>query len=114
MIKFNTVSRKLRCSFTKNIVSEFGGAKEAAEFYRIENERDSEVIISCDLKMGKILPHWGQSAQPGKKYYYKKIMRHFFGIVDSSNSLKGVYVVDETVAVDKDSDHVCSVLFHYL
>lgn len=87
---------------------------QGAADYCLENETSAEVVLACDFQMGKLVPHWGQTAQPGKTYYYQKIMHHVFGIVDSSNSRKYVYVVDETVGGDKDSDHVCSFLFDYI
>lgn len=63
--------------------------------------------------MGKLISHWGESTQHGKTYYAQKIMHHLFGIVDSSNMRNVVYVTDETVAGDKDADHMCSFLFDY-
>eukprot|EP00171_Calliarthron_tuberculosum_P023193 IDg23193t1 len=78
------------------------------------NEAQGEVVLACDFQMGKLIPHWGQSAQPGKTYYFQKILHHIFGIVDASNMQKHVYVVDETVSGDKDSDHVCSFIDDYV
>ncbi len=80
----------------------------------LANEPDSGVVLDCAFQMRKQVPHWGQKAQPGKTYYYEKTMHHMFGIVDSSNSRMYVYVIDETVADDKDSDHVCCFLFDYV
>lgn len=47
-------------------------------------------------------------------YYYQKILHHVFGIVDASSSKSHVYVVDETVAGEKDANHVCSFLEDYV
>lgn len=41
-------------------------------------------------------------------------MHNVFGIVDLSNSRENVYFTDETMAGDKDADHVCSFLYDYV
>ena len=64
--------------------------------------------------MGKLLPQWGQSPQPGKTYYYQKLLHHIFGIINSSTTTKHAYIVDETISGEKDSNLVCSFLFHYV
>lgn len=67
--------------------------------YRLKNECNAELVLAIDFQMVKLVPHWGRLAQPGKTYYYQKIMHHIFGIVDCSNCQNHVYVVDETVQV---------------
>lgn len=73
-----------------------------------------EVVLAIDFQMGKLVPHWGRSAHPGKTYYYQKIMHHLFGVVDATNKQSFVYVMDETVAGDKNSDDVCSYSWIYV
>jgi len=73
-----------------------------------------EAVLSCDFQMGKLVPHWGRSAQPGKTYYSQKILHHIFGIVNSTLGKDKFYIIDETVAGEKDSNHVCSHLFEYV
>lgn len=73
-----------------------------------------ELVLICDFQMGKLIPHWGQSAQPGKTYYYQKVMHHLFGIVDATNKQNYIYVMDDIVAGDTDADHVCSFLWNYV
>jgi len=73
-----------------------------------------DAVIGCDFQMGKLVPHWGQTAQPGKTYYYQKILHHVFGIVNSSSGPDKMYVMDETVAGEKNTNHVCSHLYQYV
>lgn len=64
--------------------------------------------------MGKLVPTWGQSAQPGKTYYYQKLSHDIFGVVNSSLDQRYVFVKDELIGGDKNSDHVCSYLSYYV
>lgn len=73
-----------------------------------------EACIAFDFQMGKLVPHWGQTPQPGKTYYSPKVMNHIFGVVNSAFDENCVYLNDETAAGEKDATHVCSYLHHYL
>ncbi len=59
------------------------GSAEGGANHCLTNAPDTEVVLACDFQMGKRVPHWGQTAQPGKTYYYQKLMHHVFGIADS-------------------------------
>lgn len=73
-----------------------------------------EMDIACGYQMGKLIPHWGQTAQPGKTYFYQNISHDIFGILNASTSARPVYVKDDTVEGDKNADHVCSYLTDYV
>lgn len=77
----------------------------------LENEPNAESFVSIDFQMGKLLSHWGVSAQPGKTYNSQSIMQHMFCLVDSSNSWKYIYIMGQTTADEKDSDHHFYYLF---
>lgn len=61
--------------------------------------------------MGELLPNWGKSALPSTIYYYMKLLRHIFGIIDSSHDRNTVYVGGETVVGDITSRHVLSYVY---
>lgn len=68
---------------------------------------------SADYQMRKLVAHWGASDQPSKTYYYQKLMNNVFGYCDGTTNQRHLYVVDETVAAEKNADHVCSILYLY-
>jgi len=85
-----------------------------AEINMVHSWEEQEAVVACDFQMGKLVPHWGESAQPGKTYYSQKLMHHIFGVVNSSLDPDKIYVIDETAAGEKDSDLVCSFLHNYV
>lgn len=48
------------------LVSELSSNREGAENSCLSNETGAEVVLACDFQMGKHVPNWGQTAQPGK------------------------------------------------
>ena len=63
--------------------------------------------------MGKLVPYWGLSAQPGSTYYFQKLAHEVFGIVDSSTGSSTVYLFDERIS-PKNTDHTVSYLTDFL
>ena len=64
--------------------------------------------------MGKLVPYWGESPQPGSTYYYQKLNHDVFGIVNHHATNKSaVYLFDERIG-PKNTDHTVSYLTHYL
>jgi len=70
-------------------------------------------VISCDFMQSANLPFWGESPQPAKTYYQKKIVYDVFGLVDESWDRKYVYVSNEKFTGAKNSDHTINYLHHY-
>lgn len=70
-------------------------------------------VICGDFMQSANLPYWGESPQPGKTYYQKKIVYDVFGIVDNSWNHKYVYVSHERAAGTKNSNHTVNYFHHY-
>ena len=45
--------------------------------------------------MGKLVPYWGESPQPGNTYYFQKL--NWFGIVNHATNKAAVYLFDERI-----------------
>ena len=71
------------------------------------------LVLSADYQMGKLVPSWGQSPQPGSTYYLQKLNHDVFGIVNHATGSSAVYVFDERVG-PKTTDHTVSYITHYL
>lgn len=71
------------------------------------------LVLSADYQMGKLVPYWGQSPQPGSTYYLQKLNHDIFGIVNHATGSSAVYVFDEWVG-PKTTDHTISYMTHYL
>ena len=69
--------------------------------------------ISVDYQMQKLVPHWGQSPQPGSTYYLQKLSHDVFGVVDHRDNRSTIYIFDETVG-PRNTDHTMSLLTHYI
>ena len=84
---------------------------DVAEEKELEKRQASfMLVLSADYQMTKLIPHWGNTAQPGISYYLRK---YLFGIVDHRDGSKFVAVFDERVG-PKNTDHTVSLLFDYL
>lgn len=70
------------------------------------------LVLSADYQMGKLIPNWGQSAQPGSTYYLQKLHHDILGIVNHASGSSAVYLFDER-AGPKNTDHTISYLTHY-
>ena len=87
---------------------------DVAEEKELERRQASfMLVLSADYQMTKLIPHWGNTAQPGISYYLRKVSHDLFGIVDHRDGSKFVAVFDERVG-PKNTDHTVSLLFHYL
>ena len=71
------------------------------------------LVVSADYQMGKLVPYWGESPQPGSTYYYQKLNHDVFGIVNHATNKSAVYIFDERIG-PKNTDHTVSYLTHYL
>ena len=67
------------------------------------------LVLSADYQMAKLVPYWGQTAQPGSTYYLQKQSHDVFGIVDHSCGTSTVYLFDEHIEA-KNTDHTVSYL----
>ena len=52
-------------------------------------------MVSADYQMGKLVPYWGYSPQPGCTYYLQKLHHDVFGIVNHATNSE-VYLFDVT------------------
>ena len=53
---------------------------------RLQALKDSfSLVLSSDYQMTKLIPFWGETAQPGITYYLRKVSHDLFGIVDHRN-----------------------------
>jgi len=105
------------CAFTyKQIVSLMGKEKLTPdEEVRLEGLTNNfSALLSADYMMGKNLPYWGESAQPGKTYYMMKLVCDVFGIVDHGLSQKFTYICDERAAGSKSTDHTITFIDYYV
>ena len=71
------------------------------------------LVISADYQQSKLIPHWGETAQPGLSYYLQKVSHDVFGIVDHRKSTKCIYLFDERIG-PKNTDHTLSCLSEYI
>lgn len=71
------------------------------------------LVLCADFQMGKLIPYWGFSAQPGSTYYLQKLNHDIFGIVNHGSGLSTVYLFDESVG-PKNTDHTISYLTDYI
>ena len=70
------------------------------------------VVVSADYQMGKLVPYWGYSPQPGSTYYLQKLNHDVFGIVNHATNSSEVYLFDERVG-PKNTDHTISYLLDW-
>ena len=63
--------------------------------------------------MTKLIPFWGETAQPAITYYLRKVSHDLFGIVDHRDETKSITVFDERIG-PKNTDHTVSLLSYYI
>ena len=81
---------------------------------RLQNLKDSfTLVLSADYQMTKLIPFWGESAQPAITYYLRKVSHDLFGIVDHRDETKYVRLFDERIG-PKNTDHTVSSLLYYI
>ena len=71
------------------------------------------MVLSSDYQMTKLIPFWGETAQPAITYYLRKVSHNLFGIVDHRDEAKYITVFDECIG-PKNSDHTVSLLTYYI
>ena len=70
------------------------------------------LVVCVDYQMSKLLPSWGESAQPGSTYYLQKLSHDLFGLVNHATNSSVVYIFDERVG--PKTDHTLSYITHYI
>ena len=81
---------------------------------RLQALKDSfNLVLSADYQMTKLIPFWGETAQPAITYYLRKVSHDLFGIVDHCNETKYIPVFDERID-PKNTDHTISLLLYYI
>lgn len=61
----------------------------AADQSHLECLQESFILVlSADYQMTKLIPFWGETAQPAISYYLRKVSHNLFGIVDHRNDTK--------------------------
>ena len=73
-------------------------------------ERQLCVSIDADYQQGKLVPHWGYSAQPAALYYKQKLCFDNFGIVFHGRPSNFFYVYHEGAAGLKSADTMITYL----
>lgn len=76
--------------------------------------KNAEGILGCSFQLGKLIPHWGKTAQLGKTCYSQKIMHHVFGIFNAPNGSRTVYISKVIASRDKDGYLECSFFAYYI
>jgi len=85
--------------------------EEAKKLRSLKNKFN--IVISADYQMGKLVPYWGLSAQPGSTYYLQKLNHDIFGIVNHATDVSSVYLFDEQVG-PKNTNHTISYLSNWI
>ena len=80
--------------------------EEAKKLRSLKNKFN--IVISADYQMGKLVPYWGLSAQPGSTYYLQKLNHDIFGIVNHATDVSSVYLFEQVGP--KNTDHL-SLIF---
>jgi hypothetical protein len=70
--------------------------------------------LSLDYQQSKLIPHWGNTSQPGETYYLRKLSHNIFGIIDHALAENTVYVLDERACGTKNADLTISLVDHYI
>ena len=78
-----------------------------------EKMNDFVLVVSADYQMSKLVPHWGNSDQPGESYYLRKYKVDIFGIVNESTKGEQCYLIGEECG-NKNTDFTISLLNRYL
>ena len=71
------------------------------------------LVISADYQMGKLVPSWGLSAQPGSTCYLQKLNHDVFSITNHGAKVSSVYLFDERIG-PKNIDHIISYLTDFI
>ena len=72
------------------------------------------LILRCaDYQQSKLIPYWGNSAQPGSTYYLQKVSHDVFGLVDHRDGQQHITLFDERIG-PKNTDHTISIIQGYI
>ena len=86
-----------------------------ADMQELNDLREQFVcLIDADYQQGKLLPHWGYSAQPGASYYKQKLCFDNFGIVCHGAPENFFYLYHEGAVGSKSADTTISCLDHFI
>ena len=75
-------------------------------------KRAFTLIVSADYQQSKLIPSWGNTAQPGSTYYLQKVSHDVFGLVDHRGH-QHISLFDERIG-PKNTDHTVSILQRYI
>ncbi len=105
-------SRSLYCEMKKLQCKKKQSIEDIRRLEKIENE--ITFTLSLDFQQSKLIPHWGNTAQPSETYYLRKLVHNIFAIIDHALSEKTIYVSDERACATKNVDLTISLLDHYI
>ncbi len=71
--------------------------------------KDFVYVFDADYQMGKVIPQWGSSPQPGATFYMEKYGIDVFGIVRHTDKAGFVYIAGEEVG-NKNADFTTTFL----
>lgn len=94
------------------VVQEEGRATTALPRTAAAIRRFLPYVLSVDFQMGRLVPHFGPSPQPGAFYYRQALVCHTFGVVRHNVQGDLVYLSDEEASGSKDANHVITYLQH--
>lgn len=77
-------------------------------------ENEMTFTLSSDFQQSKLIPHWGNTLQPGETYYLRKLAHNIFAIINHTVAEKTVYVSDERACATKNVDLTISLIDHYI
>jgi len=87
---------------------------DAASQARLQALQESfTLVLSADYQMTKLIPFWGETAQPAITYYLRKVSDDLFGTVDHRDESKYITVFDERIGT-KNTDNTVSLLAYYI
>ena len=86
----------------------------AAEEELLDSKKHAfTLILSADYQQSKLIPYWGNSAQPGSTYYLQKVSHDVFGLVDHRGDRQHITLFDERIR-PKNTDHTISIMLTYI
>lgn len=97
----------------KFLVTKLTSSDDRLKSFSLEYDVLSKVILAIDSQIGKLLPQWDETAQPENMYFYQKLSHEIMEIMNFSTGFDTVYIIDETVRKDKNSN-VLPCLTHFV
>lgn len=105
-------SRNLYCEIKGMQCEKDQNAEDRRRLEKLKNELS--FTLSLDFQQSKLIPHWGNIAQPGETYYLRKLVHNIFAIIDHALDEKTIYVSDERACPTKNVDLTISLVDHYI